>query len=218
MINVNDFCNKCLEVEKKPTLYKLGKFMNSYSGKYLLCDCSGLIKGIIWGYPDNGKYGDVGIPDINANTMILRCDNVSTNFSNIEKGEVVHMNGHIGVYVGGGVVVESSPKWENGIQRTYCVGCGIPNKYGLNARTWTKHGKLRYIDYTNNTQVNNNEVYIYNGNSNSIVDALKSINVDSSYTNRKKIAQSNGITNYTGSSKQNIQLLDMLKKKTLKKP
>lgn len=217
MMKVNDFCEKCLEVEKRPTLYKLGKFMNSYSGKYLLCDCSGLIKGIIWGYPENGKYGGVGIPDINANTMILRCDNVSTNFSNITKGEVVHMNGHIGVYVGDGVVVESSPKWENGIQRTYCNGCGIPNKYNLNARTWTKHGKLRYLDY-NTYSTNQNAFYVYNGNHNSIVDALKSINVDSSYSNRKKIAIVNGITNYTGTSSQNIKLLNMLKNKTLKKP
>ena len=45
----------------------------------------------------------------------------------------------------------------------------------------------------------------------SIVDALKSIGVDSSYSNRKKIAQINGISNYTGTSSQNTQMLSLLK-------
>ena len=45
----------------------------------------------------------------------------------------------------------------------------------------------------------------------SIVDALKSIGVDSSYKNRKSIAQINGISNYTGSASQNTTLLNLLK-------
>ena len=44
----------------------------------------------------------------------------------------------------------------------------------------------------------------------SIVDALKSIKVDSSYSNRKKIAKANGIKLYVSNSKQNIKLLDLL--------
>lgn len=51
----------------------------------------------------------------------------------------------------------------------------------------------------------------------SIVDGLKSVGVNSSYANRKKLAQANGIKNYTGSPKQNTQLLNKLKKGTLKK-
>ena len=46
---------------------------------------------------------------------------------------------------------------------------------------------------------------------NSIVEALKSIGVDSSFNNRKKIAVKNGINNYTGIATQNIELLDKLK-------
>ena len=46
---------------------------------------------------------------------------------------------------------------------------------------------------------------------NSIVEALKSIGVDSSFNNRKKIAVKNGINNYTGTATQNIELLDKLK-------
>lgn len=44
----------------------------------------------------------------------------------------------------------------------------------------------------------------------SIVDALKLIKVDSSYSNRKKIAKANGIKLYVSSAKQNIKLLDLL--------
>ena len=51
----------------------------------------------------------------------------------------------------------------------------------------------------------------------SIVDGLKSVGVNSSYDNRKKIAKANGIKNYTGTAKQNTELLNKLKKGTLKK-
>ena len=45
----------------------------------------------------------------------------------------------------------------------------------------------------------------------SIVDALKSIGVDSSFSNRKKIAETNGISNYSGTASQNNSLLRLLK-------
>lgn len=51
----------------------------------------------------------------------------------------------------------------------------------------------------------------------SIVDALKSIKVDSSFSNRKKIANANGIKLYLGTAKQNNELLKLLIKGELKK-
>lgn len=51
----------------------------------------------------------------------------------------------------------------------------------------------------------------------SIVDALKKIGVDSSFANRTKIANRNGITNYHGYPWQNLKLLNLLKKGQLKK-
>ena len=114
-------------------------------------DCVGLIKGVLWGWTGNvkgtyggAKYASNGVPDINADTMIKRCANVSTNFSNIEIGEAVWKTGHIGVYIGNGLVIESSPKWGNGVQITACNA----NKVGYNRRDWTKHGKLPYISYS----------------------------------------------------------------------
>ena len=50
-----------------------------------------------------------------------------------------------------------------------------------------------------------------NKNLTSLVDALKSIKVDSSFTNRKKIAYKNGITYYNGTFEQNVKLLNLLK-------
>lgn len=55
----------------------------------------------------------------------------------------------------------------------------------------------------------------YTGKSTSIVDALKSLKVDSSFSHRKKIAKANGIKNYIGTPKQNLTMLDKLKKGTL---
>lgn len=146
-MNVDDFIAKILAYEKLPTIYKLGKFMNSYregkNGKYLECDCSGLIKGTLWGYPYNGKYGNI-YPDVNANTIMSNyCYKQSSNFNNISKGEFVWMNGHIGVYIGNGKVCECSPKWENGIQIT-----------NLKARKWVKHGYSNWLNYSSNTNTN----------------------------------------------------------------
>ena len=46
---------------------------------------------------------------------------------------------------------------------------------------------------------------------NSIVNALKEIGVNSAFSNRKNIAIKNGISNYTGTPAQNIDLLNRLK-------
>lgn len=51
----------------------------------------------------------------------------------------------------------------------------------------------------------------YTGKTVSIVDALKSVGVNSSYDNRAFIAKRNGITNYIGSASQNLRLLELLK-------
>ena len=51
----------------------------------------------------------------------------------------------------------------------------------------------------------------YTGTSGSIVTALNSIGVNSSFENRKKIAIKNGIPNYKGTPSQNIKMLKLLK-------
>lgn len=113
-------------------------------------DCVCLIKGVLWGWNGDttknyggAKYASNGVPDIGADSMIKVCKNVSTDFSHIEVGEAVWMEGHIGVYVGDGLAVECTPKWENKVQITACNR----SVSGYNRRNWTKHGKLPYVTY-----------------------------------------------------------------------
>lgn len=63
--------------------------------------------------------------------------------------------------------------------------------------------KVNYLSNSNYTGV-------------SIVDGLKGIGIDSSYSYRSKLAIANGITNYIGSAEQNTQLLNLLKQGKLK--
>lgn len=115
-------------------------------------DCVNLIKGILWGWwgnPEKEKGGAVyasnGIPDTNADGMINRCSGVTDDFSRIEVGEAVWMQGHIGVYIGDGMAVECTPRWEDGVQIT--AVWNIRKIDGLNGRKWTKHGRLPHVDY-----------------------------------------------------------------------
>lgn len=235
-------------------------------------DCVCLIKGILWGWngdkskPYGGaKYASNGVPDINANTMITKCKDVSTDFSDIEVGELLWCEGHVGIYCGGGLGVECSPKWKNCVQITAVANIG--SKSGYNARAWSKHGKLPYVSYGNKPAANNPtksvntvaqevlkglwgngterkrrlvaagydysvvqkainnllktdvEYYAkatYSGAS--FVEGLRSIGVNASYTNRKKIASANNVGSYTGTAAQNTTLLGLLKKGKLIKP
>lgn len=58
----------------------------------------------------------------------------------------------------------------------------------------------------------------YNGTGDSIVDALESMKIDSSFSNRKKIAKKNQIAEYTGTPRQNLKMLNLLKQGKLLKP
>ncbi len=58
----------------------------------------------------------------------------------------------------------------------------------------------------------------YKGKSDSIVDALISLNVNASKENRKKIAAVNGLPDYSGTAKENLFLLALLKNGYLKRP
>ncbi len=114
-------------------------------------DCVNTIKALLWGWVGNtsktyggASYASNGVPDTNADGMISLCNDVSTDFSNIIVGEAVWLSGHIGIYIGNGLAVECTPAWDNDVQITAC------NRTisGYNTRTWTKHGKLPYVDYT----------------------------------------------------------------------
>lgn len=116
-------------------------------------DCVCFVKGIMWGWngdKDHIRGGAVyqsnGVPDTTIDRFLKECSDVSADFSSIEKGEFLYMDGHCGVYIGDGLAVECTPKWENKVQIT-AVG-NIGKVDGYNTRTWEKHGKLSFIDYT----------------------------------------------------------------------
>lgn len=123
-------------------------------------DCICLVKGILWGWNNDqskqyggAKYCSNGVPDVGADGVVKYLINVSTDFSNIQVGELVWMQGHVGVYVGDGKVIECTPKWTSDVQYSNLGNTG--NKTG-NYRIWTKHGFLPWVEYKKNTN-NENE-------------------------------------------------------------
>ena len=115
-------------------------------------------------------------------------------------GAAVWRQGHIGIYIGGGRCIEA---------RGSKYGVVISN---LKERNFTHWFRLNDIEYVH-------ELYYpkYAGNSQSLVDALNSLGIDSSKQNRLQIANANGFENYLYLAEQNGYLLALLKEGKLKK-
>ena len=97
--------------------------------------------GISYGTAHMPDYSANGLFDVNNKYML----NVSKDFSKIKPGAVLHMDGHVGVYLGDGKVIECTPKWSNNVQLSNLGNIG--NVAG-NYRIWTEYGYLPFIDYT----------------------------------------------------------------------
>ena len=168
-----EFVNKLLEVRKYQTRYAKGtfgqratdSFINQKAKQYpklytdsrvaslkalsddtRLFDCVGLIKGVMWGFP-NIIYTSNGVKDYSDQTIWEACKEKSYDFSQIIPGELVWLQGHVGVYIGNGKAIECTASWNNSVQVT-CVS-NIGNIQGLHTRKWTGHGKLPFITYEN---------------------------------------------------------------------
>lgn len=168
-----EFVNKLLEVRKYPTKYASGTFgqratdsfidqkakqypkwytksriasLKALSDDTRLFDCVGLIKGVVWGFPDT-VYTSNGLSDVSDQGMWNMATDKSQSFSSIEVGELLWLQGHVGVYIGDGKGIECTTSWANKVQVTAVANIGsIP---GLNSRKWTGHGKLPFITYGN---------------------------------------------------------------------
>lgn len=115
----------------------------NYIGKRVT-DCAGLIKGYCWYTPQSRiiEYCGGEMPDLGANKMI---DNA------VVKGEIdtipeilglaVWADGHIGVYIGEGWVIEAMGTLE-GVCKTR-----------LDDRPWTHWCKLPYIEYSDEAKL-----------------------------------------------------------------
>ena len=135
------------------------KELLALAGKdYFGFDCICLLKGILWGWNANlkdvnggAKYCSNGVPDVTEYEMLNSCSDISSDFNKIEVGEYLWTDGHCGVYIGDGLAVECTPKWDNGVQITAVLNIGC--KSGYNGRSWKRHGKLRYVEYKEETPV-----------------------------------------------------------------
>lgn len=101
-------------------------------------DCVGLIKGYGWLDPDTltFQYGTNGMPDIGANMMHQNAT-VSGLISTMPDtpGLAVWMDGHIGVYIGNGEVIEAI-NTKIGVVKTQLAGRG-----------WSHWLEVPYINY-----------------------------------------------------------------------
>ena len=110
-----------------------------------LFDCVGLIKGVIWGFP-NIVYTSNGLRDMNDQTIWEKAIDKSLDFSNIQIGELLWLQGHVGVYIGDGKAIECTGSWEGKVMITAVENIG--KQTGLHGRKWTGHGKIPTIIYT----------------------------------------------------------------------
>lgn len=177
VMNNTEFCNKLKEiVTNYKTLYVNGGIgyrldykgkQRAYENKNNLSlarrnaiskatpdtwafDCNNLVMSVIYGWcGDMSKnYGgaDYSNPTwFTTESLLQTCSDVSNNFNTIERGELVWIKGHVGVYIGNGIVVECTPKWLGCVQFTN-LGNLTQYKNG-HYRTWSKHGKLPFINY-----------------------------------------------------------------------
>ena len=115
-------------------------------------DCVCFIKALLWGWVGDllheyggAEYESNGVPDINADTMINRCKDISQDFSKIRVGEMVWIPGHCGIYIGNCQVAECTFRWADGVQITRVHNL-VPDD-GTPGRSWNLHGKLPWITY-----------------------------------------------------------------------
>ena len=231
------------KAKQYPSFYTPTKIaqLKSLKGKnYFGFDCVCLIKSILWGWEGNtaksnggAKYASNGVPDVNANTIITKCTNVSTDFSKIVPGALVWMQGHVGVYIGDGQCIECTTNWTSKVLQSTLKNNGVKGQF---ERTWTKWGLLPYVDYSDqttskpvapapavkpNVSIPSEYYPAYTGTSSSLDEILRAIGVPAqyigNYSARKPIAEANGIANYEGTGAQNIMLKNLAKTGKLKK-
>ncbi len=104
-------------------------------------DCVGLIKGHYW-TNDDGKivYKLDGLPDVSANGMYIAATEKGpiATFPEI-KGLIVSKNGHVGVYIGNGEVIEAHGT-KSGVIKTRLTKT-------VNDTGWTRWFKCPFVDY-----------------------------------------------------------------------
>lgn len=144
---------KAKQYPSKNTPARVARHKKLVGQGYSAWDCVGLIKGILWGWEEgkSPKYKGTEVPDVGSDSMYKNhTTNQSTDFKNILPGEVVWFAGHIGVYIGDGLVIEATSRATDGFTDNVCISAlgNIGKVAGYPVRSWTHHGRLKWVDYT----------------------------------------------------------------------
>ena len=188
------------------------KILNTGKTTYAY-DCVGLIKSYLWGGYGKVKYNSK--QDVSANGMYEVAKKKGTMKTMPEvKGLFVQMNGHIGVYIGNGYVIECTPNKKFAKQSH---GGGGVCKTKLSARKWVHWGYIPWIDYVEEKQEEKQETPTTTNKAKDVseltlVEYLDYIGVDYSKTNRMKLAKQFGMEDYKYTAEQNVELLMLCKK------
>lgn len=123
----------------------IGPYEDFIRSNYLgvrTADCIGLIKGYSWYDPDTGNinYGSNGMPDVSADQIYNQAVEKGSMSTMPEiPGILIHAPGHIGIYIGGGYVIEA-------MGTRYGVV-----KAAVSSGSWTGWCKNPYINYVDDT-------------------------------------------------------------------
>lgn len=142
----SDLAKWCEEQLAKKTKYRLGG-IGRYENGVRIFDCIGMIKCFIWKdySSSNARYYGKTCPDWNCEQFFNNVK-VKGKISTIPEipGIIVYMPGHVGVYMGNGVVIEATAAWNAKVQKSYFKG----NHSGLKKRTsWTHWFKMDQLSY-----------------------------------------------------------------------
>ena len=140
--------------------------------------------------------------------------------NNLHKGDILWRIGHTEMYIGNGQNVGAHIN-ENSTTKGGKTGDQTGNEISVtkfsSSGSWT--AVLRYNGELPPPPPPTGEYFPACGSGyTSIVNALNSIKVDSSYSYREKIANRNGISNYAGTAEQNTYMLGLLEQGLLKNP
>jgi hypothetical protein len=122
-----------------PSFYTATDYKKQYNKK--VHDCIGLIKGYLWSATPTSIPQYNSLQDVTADGMVARCKKKG-DISTIPEipGVLVFSPQHVGVYIGGGYVIEARGH-KHGVVKTK-----------LSSRGWKSWGKCPWIEYIEESQ------------------------------------------------------------------